>query len=67
MYHMMRRRNNVGPVLVVDEPDEGDLQSFLQRFDIAKEFVLSIFHSLVSSEVLSFQSRRREHYQLERE
>lgn len=45
---MMRRRNNFGPVLAVDEVDDGDLQSFLQRFDITKEFVLPVFHHLAT-------------------
>lgn len=45
MYHMIRRRNNVGSVLALDEVDEEDLQSFLQRFDIAKECVAA--HSFV--------------------
>ncbi|KXN85496.1 Chromatin modification-related protein EAF1 [Leucoagaricus sp. SymC.cos] len=37
MYYMMRRRNNVGTVLTLEEPDDLDLQLFLQRFDIAKD------------------------------
>lgn len=45
---MMRRRNNVGPVLAVEEVDDGDLQSFLQRFDMTKEFVLPVFHHLAT-------------------
>lgn len=42
MYYMMRRRNNTGAVVDFEEADDGDLQSFLQRFDIGKECVFKI-------------------------
>lgn len=45
MYHMMRRRNDVGPVLTLEEAGDRDLQGFLQRFDIAKDLDIgSITH-----------------------
>ncbi|KAF9453258.1 hypothetical protein P691DRAFT_771618 [Macrolepiota fuliginosa MF-IS2] len=53
MYHMMRRRNNVGSVLTLDEADEGDLQSFLQRFDIVQGLDIGSITNLSENEQLS--------------
>jgi hypothetical protein len=59
----MRRRNNVGAVVDLDEVDDGELQSFLQRFDIGKEFVFTkiIFRTISEHP----QPRHGEHYQPE--
>ena len=42
MYHMMRRRQNVGSVLTLEDEDEADLHVFLQRFDLTKKYVFNL-------------------------
>lgn len=52
MYHMMRKRNNVGTVITLEGADDHDLQAFLQRFDIAKECVVLHFQARPASELV---------------
>lgn len=42
MFHLIRRRQNVGSVLNFDEDEEGDLHVFLDRFNLKKKYVFSI-------------------------
>jgi hypothetical protein len=37
MYHLMKRRQNVGSVLRLNEADEEDLPKFLDRLDLGKK------------------------------
>lgn len=39
MYLMLQKRQNLGEVLSVEEPDRDDLHEFLTRFDLNKKCV----------------------------
>ncbi|KII89221.1 hypothetical protein PLICRDRAFT_29566 [Plicaturopsis crispa FD-325 SS-3] len=52
MYHMVRRRDNVGTVFVLDEDEEEDLDAFLERFDLEKNPETGYIDNLLDSDAL---------------